>query len=69
MRFRRYHVTWQDNGDVEIAKFEEKSLAKEWLAFLQTCARSDGAIRDIKFVEFNPRAPRRPFGRTETIRW
>jgi hypothetical protein len=47
---RYYRVTWTDNGDVCIRRFEGYDLAKVWKDFLDTCSRSDGAIRDIKLL-------------------
>jgi predicted TPR repeat methyltransferase len=53
MQYYRYHVTWLDDGDNEIAKFETEASAKTWRDFLEICARDNGAIRGIELIVFD----------------
>jgi len=50
MSCNRYRVTWIDNGDTNSQSFKVKELAKAWVNFLENCAVSNSAIREIKLT-------------------
>ena len=53
MHYNKYRVTWIDDGDEEIARFDTREPATSWRDFLESCARYDGHIREIKLIICN----------------
>ena len=52
MKYYKFHVTYYDDGQLVIIKHKNKSVAKQVKAFLESCARSDGKIREIELIEY-----------------
>ncbi len=54
--YHRYHVVYTDDGEEVVQKWATMRKAREAKAFLVSCARSDGKIRNIKLVTFGERS-------------